>query len=243
MDDITTHSKLTDIWDKYNQVRVAGDKKSANKLLVDYIGLLKQQDEKVIKIFVDNICSLTLDADDKIIYNNGTEVSEKAIRIQHPLFKEIILPILKDQYKNHSAKHIKWVGQLEQFFYSDNATTEVFLKELNIAGYFEARHFFEKSFGIDNNQKTLTLLLNRIAQDINYYTHEVPIGVLVDPDVLHKELMTFRQYWQQCDTKNIWEAVLTEWELVAKHWTIYIANQDKYDTFENYLKANGIQLD
>jgi hypothetical protein len=243
MEDTTTHGKLTDIWDKYNQVRVAGDKKTANKLLVDCIGLLKQQDEKDINIFVDNICSLTLDLDDKIIYNNGTEVSDKDIRIQHSLFKEIILPILKDQYKKDSAKHIKWIGQLEQFFYSDNATTQAFLRELNIAGHFEARHFFEKSFAIDNNQKTLTLLLNRIAQDINYYTHEVPIGVLVDPDVLDKEVMTFRQYWQKCDTKNIWEDVLTEWELIAKHWTLYLATQDKYDNFENYLKTNGVKLD
>ncbi|MBK7959444.1 MAG: hypothetical protein IPK03_15980 [Bacteroidetes bacterium] len=126
MDDTTTYNKLTDIWDKYNQVRVAGDKKTANNLLVDYIDLLKQQDEKDIKIFVDNICSLTLDLDDKIIYNNGTEVSDKDIRIQHPLFKEIILPILKDQYKKDSAKHIRWIGQFEQFFYSDNATTQAF---------------------------------------------------------------------------------------------------------------------
>lgn len=241
MDD-TTHSKLTDIWDKYNQVRVVGDKKTANKLLADYIAILKQQDEKDIKIFVNNICSLTLDVDDKIISNNGTEVSEKDIRIQHPIFKEIILPILKDQYKKNNAKYIKWIGQLEQFFYSDNATTQAFLKELNIIGYFESRHFFEKSFAIDNNQKTLTLLLNRIATDINYYTHELPIGILVDLDVLDKELITFRQYWQQSNTKNIWEAVLTQWELIAKHWTLYLATKDKHDNFENYLKTNGIQL-
>jgi hypothetical protein len=243
MDDTTTHNKLTDIWEKYNQVRVAGDKKTANKLLVEYIDLLKQQDEKDIKIFVDNTCSLTLDLDDKIIYNNGTEVSDKDIRIQHPLFKEIILPILIDQYKEDSAKHIRWIGQLEQFFYSDNVTTNKFLKELNITGHFETRHFFEKSFALDNNQKTLNLLLNRIAQDINYYTHEVPIGVLVDPDVLDNELLIFRQYWQQSDTKKIWEVVLSEWELIAKHWKLYLATRDKYDNFENYLTTNGIQLD
>jgi len=67
MDGTTTHNELADIWGKYNQVRVAGDKKTANKLLVGYIGLLKQQDEKDIKIFVDNVCGLTLDLDDKII--------------------------------------------------------------------------------------------------------------------------------------------------------------------------------
>jgi len=243
MDDITTHNKLTDIWDKYNQVRVAGDKKTANKLLADYIVLLKKQDEKTIKNFVDNICSSTLDTDNQVIANNGTEVSAKDTRIQHPLFKEIILPILKDRYKKGSSKHIKWIGQLEQFFYSDNATTTAFLKELNIIGHFETRHFFEKSFALDNNQKTLTLLLNRIAQDINYDTHEVPIGVLVDPEVLDKELMIFRQYWQQSGTKSIWEVVLTKWELIAKHWTLYLGTHDKYDNFENYLKTNGILVE
>ncbi|MFZ9954808.1 MAG: hypothetical protein ACO3E1_01675, partial [Flavobacteriales bacterium] len=243
MDDTTTNNKLTDIWHKYNKVRVAGDKKSANKLLLEHIDLLKQQDEKYIKIFVDNLCSLTLDENHKIIDNNGNEVSDKDIRIQHPLFKEIVLPVLIDQYKKDSAKHIRWIGQFEQFFYSDFATTQVFLRELDIEGNFETRHFFEKSFSIDNNQKTLELLLKRIAQDINYYTHEVPIGVLVDPDALDKALMTFRQYWQQCDTKNIWENVLTEWELIAKHWSLYLATQDKYDNFENYLKTNEIQLD
>jgi hypothetical protein len=243
MEDTTTYDKLNNIWNKYNQVRVNGDKKTANKLLLDYIDLLKQQDEKDIKTFVDNICSLTLDIDNKIIYYNGIEVSNKDIRIQHPLFKEIILPILKEQYKKGSSKHIKWIGQFEQFFYSDKVTTYMFLKELDIIDPFESRYFFEKSFAIDNNQKTLTLLLNRMAQDINFYTHEVPIGVLVEPEVFEKELMVFRHYWQQSDTKNIWEVVLKEWELIAKHWTLYLANPGKYDNFENYLMINGINLD
>ena len=234
--------KLNEIWESYNQVRVAGDKKSANKLLLDFIDLLKQQDEKIIKAFVDNILNLTLEAENKIISNNGTEVSEKNIRIQHSLFKEVVLPILKDQYQMSSAKHIKWIGQLEQFFYSDFATTKEFLNELNITEYFETRYFFEKSFAIDKNQNTLKLLLNRIAQDLNHYTHEVLNSVLVYPEVLNKEIMTFREYWQECDSKINWEADLAEWELIAKHWTIFNEVQDKYINFENYLNINGIQL-
>ena len=241
MDDTNTHNILTDTWEKYNLVRVAGDKKTANKLLIDYISLLKQQDEIVIKKFVDSICISVLDADDEIIDNNGTDVSGREVRIQHPLFKDIFLPVLKDQYKKNSAKHIKWIGQLEQFFYSDNAVTTAFLKDLNITGYFEARHFFERSFAIEKNQNTLTLLLNRICRDINYYTHEVPDAVLVDPQVLDKEIMTFRQYWQQCNAKEDWEAVLAEWELIAKHWALYLANKDEYENFEHYLKSNTIQ--
>lgn len=243
MDYSTTPSALTDMWDKYNQVRVAGDKKTANKLLTDFIGSLKQQDEKDIELFVENICGLTFDTNDKIISTNGTEVSDSDIRIQHPLFKEIILPILKEQYKKGSAKHIKWIGQFEQFFYTDYATTQAFLKESNFTEYFEARHFFEKSYAIDANQKTLILLLNRMAKDINYYTHEVPRGVLVVPEVLTEELITFRKYWEQSDTKNNWKADLTAWDLISKHWSLYFADKDNYDNFEVYLTIHGIELD
>ncbi|TKC06573.1 hypothetical protein FA048_15295 [Pedobacter polaris] len=240
--DHVAHSKLTDTWDRYNQVRIAGDKRTANKILVDYIALLKQQDEQEIKIFVDHICSLTLEIDDKIIANNGTEVSDRDTRIQHPLFKEIILPVLKKQYQKGSPKHIKWIGQLEQFFYSDNTTTNTFLKELNISEYFEARYFFEKSFALDNSQKTLSLLLNRIAKDINYYVHELPTVVLAEPEFLEKELEIFRLYLQQFDNKNIWEVSLSEWELIAKHWKLHVAAKDEYGDFEDYLKANGIKF-
>ncbi|NBA88313.1 hypothetical protein GVN16_21250 [Emticicia sp. CRIBPO] len=242
MNDEKAHSQLTAIWNKYNQVRLTGDRKAANKILADYIDLLKQQNEKDIKIIVDNICSLALDGDKKITCSNEKEESDKDTRIQHPLFKEIILPILQDQYKRGSAEHIKWIGQMEQFFYSDYTTTRAFLIDLSIPGYFEARHFFEKSFAIDFDQKTLTLLLDKIARDINYYTHEVPTGVLVYPEVLNKEIMVFRHYWQQCDKKNIWEDVLKEWELIAKHWAVYCSTQDEYDNFENYLMKNKIQL-
>jgi hypothetical protein len=139
MNDKKAHSQLTAIWNKYNQVRLTGDRKAANKILADYIDLLKQQNEKDIKIIVDNICSLALDGDKKITSSNEKEESDKDTRIQHPLFKEIILPILQDQYKRGSAEHIKWIGQMEQFFYSDYTTTRAFLIDLSIPGYFEAR--------------------------------------------------------------------------------------------------------
>ena len=243
MDNLKLPDNLTNTWEKYNQMRVAGVKKAANNLLLEYIDLLKQQDETVIKNFVDYICGLNFDADEKILLNIETEASPKDITIQHPLFKEIILPVLIDQYKKDSAKHIRWIGQFEQYFYSDNSTTLAFLKAVNIEGHFETRHFFEKSFSIDKNQMTIQLLLNRIAQDINYYIHEVPIGVLVYPEVLNNELLAFKKYWQQCDTKNIWNNILTHWELIAKHWTIYHENLENYDNFEHYLNTNGIQID
>lgn len=238
MENRIPQNELTEMWHEYNQIRVTGDKKTATKRLLDFIDLLKKQDENDIQKFVDNLCELILEEEEKIIDSNGTEVSDKQVRIQFPLFKEIILPVLKVQFKNNSAKHIKWIGQLEQFFYSDKNLTTNFLKELNIEGHFEARYFFEKSFSIGKNQKTLNFCLNRIAQDINFYLHEVPFGVLISPEELEKELNTFRKYWLLSDSKNVWKEDLTQWETIAKHWKLYILNQDEYDSFENYLKLN-----
>lgn len=243
MHDSETHINLTGCWIKYNDARVAGDKKAANKLLADCIAFLKKQDSSTIESFVDEICGLTLDNDNQVISNNGTEVSDRAIRIQHPLFKEIILPVLANKYKSNSPRHIKWIGQLEQFFYSDHATTTNFLNQLNIDGHFETLYFFEKSFSLDNNQNTLALLLDRIAQDINYNTHEVPIGVNVEPDFLDQEIMIFKKYWEQSANKHLWDNKQKEWELIARHWRIYLNTQNQYDSFKNYLNSNEIQLD
>ena len=238
----TANINLTEIWDRYNQTRLTGDKRTANKILGDYIILLKKQEEKEIEEFVDKICTLTLEIDNKIISNNGTATAEKDTRIQHPLFKEIILPVLTRQYQKGSAKHIKWIGQLEQFFYTDHSTTVSFLKDLNISKYFYARDFFLKSFAIVPHQKTLVLLLNRIAKDINYCLHEVPTVVLATPEVLESELAIFREYLHQCDNKEIWADSLNEWEFIAKHWTAYHKAQEEFIDFEDYLSINGVRL-
>ena len=232
----TTNNDLTKTWDNYNQVKNSGDRKLANKLLVDFISELKRQSISTTDNFVDKICELAFNSD-------TAKVASTDQNIQHPLFKEIILPRLIEQYKNNSPKHIKWIGQFEQRFYSDHSMTTKFLKDLGIEGYFDTNYFLEKSFLIDNNQTTLDLLLDRIAKDINYDIHEVPLGVLVDPEVFDKELNYFKTYWKQSDKKNIWKDILVEWENVAFHWRTYFAMQDKYSGFEDYLNDKGIKLD
>ncbi len=243
MNNTETLAKLNDIWNTYRQARNTGDKKKANQLLRNYIDVFKLQDPKDIKIFVDNICHSVWDNERMPGLNHPSETPDNNNIIQHPLFKEIIVPDLIKEYNNNSALHMRWIGQFEQFFYSDFATTQSFLNELNIAGHFDTRHFYEKSFSIHQDQKTLALLLDRMAQDLNYYTHEVPIGVLVEPDFLNKEIKTFKHYWQKCNSKNIWNQVLSKWELIAEHWTLFVQQKDQFDNFENYLKIHTIELD
>lgn len=232
---------MIDLLNKYNEKRLAGDKKTANKLLREIINVLKQKDQEFITDFADDLCKRTLNLNE-ILANNGTDVSTNTDRIQHPLFKEIILPVLANRYLNDSPLHIKWIGQFEQFFYSDKEMTEQFLKQTNINGYFSAVYFFEKSYAIDNNQDTLNLLLQRIAQNIEYYVHELPFAVLVDPETFNNELNYFINYWNQLNDKEKWEIRLTEWGNIAKHWTKYTAEKEKYNNFIDYQEKQKIEL-
>lgn len=62
---------MTDTWIRYNQVRLSGDKKTANKLLTTYIQLLKQQPAADIRRIVDELCHQILDKSDDVISNYG----------------------------------------------------------------------------------------------------------------------------------------------------------------------------
>lgn len=66
---------MVNLWDKYNDIRITGDKKTANKILTEFISSIKLEDYSFRKDFIDNICETFLE--NKIAYNNGTEVSAK----------------------------------------------------------------------------------------------------------------------------------------------------------------------
>lgn len=92
-------------------------------LLAEFILLLKTQDNSCINHFSDRLCVQILDAENTIIATDGATVSAQKLRIQHPLFQEIILPNLIEGFKQNRPQHIRWIGQLEQFFYADQVTT------------------------------------------------------------------------------------------------------------------------
>ena len=89
-------------------------------------------------------------------------------------------------------------------------------------------------------QQTLKLLLNRIAQDLNYAVHEVPLGVLWEPEYLDKELNKFEQFYSQFNDKKAWKASLEYWQIIAKHWRIYRYRKKEFVSFEDNLKQNEI---
>ena len=226
--------KLNNLWSEYNAVRLSGNKKVANQLLNTFILNLKKQDEETINTFVTEICNHSL-CDPRVMSNNGKEVSSSIVRIQHPLFKEVILPVLAQNFRSRSSQHIRWIAQFEQFFYSDDPATREFLREIDVAYPFDTIFFLEKSYEIQNDQFTLNLLLNKLAQELDYAIHEVPIGVLWEPRVFDREVDKFRKYLDQVDDKQEWLTSFKEWTTIGEKWRTYSTDKTKNKNFEHYL--------
>ncbi len=243
---------------EYNQLRLKGDKKTANKILIEFINGLKNENQKTIESFVYSICKLVLDKAGQLS-NNGTDVSNSNNRIQHPLFKEILIPVFIRKYKENEATYIRWIGQLEQFFYSDNNTTQLFLESIKdelsesvqldsksnqdktiSCRNFSTQSFFIKSYHIEPDQKTLDLLLDRLAQDIFYAMHELPTGILVEPDIFINDIKEFEFYFEKSNKKAKWESYLHKWKSMGQHWKEYSENKSNYKGFKHYLDLNGI---
>jgi hypothetical protein len=246
-------------WLNYNQTRLGGDKKAANKILNSFINEFLKENAETIESFVYEICKLTLDIDD-ILSNNGTDVSISINRIQHPLFKKILLPVLVKKYNENDALYIRWIGQFEQFFYSDHRLTIQFLEDIDDklrdavqfdkttnsykdieCRYFETKYFFKKSYKIEPKQKTLNLLLKRLAQDIFYATHELPFGILREPNEFMEEIENFKFYFEKSNNQEKWKDTLHDWTFIGQHWKIFSKEKNKYENFDNYLNLNGIK--
>lgn len=250
---------LNQKWTDYNQMRLAGNKKSANQLLNDFINSLLLQNEEVRESFVYEICNKVLK--NNILDNNGTEVSEEEIRIQHPLFSKIIVPVLIKKHNENNPLYIRWIAQFEQFFYADNVLTTRFLKAINDDyrkvsvfskehneyvtekhQYFSTESFLKKSFAIEPNPTTLELLLKILAKKIDFQTHELPYIVLLDANEFEKEIEEFEFYWNKSTEKEKWSNALKYWQEISEHWKNYSIHKNDCTSFEEYLKRENTKI-
>ena len=242
MKSLAKHIDLNEKWTNYNCTRILGDKKGANKLLVQFIKEISQQKKSIVNQFCIEVCTQCLEKEG-IAVNNGTYISNQAIRIQHPLFKNIIVPFLVEGYNNNDALVIRWIGQLEQYFHSDNITTNEFLNIINVEYPFDTVIFFEKSYELKQDQQTLELILNKICKGLDYATHELPIGILFEPKTFDIEIEKLQRYLNEFNTKSAYRKRLNKWMKIGEYWRNYIEDKDNYANFEIYLKLNKYILE
>lgn len=253
------NSLLNEKWLAYNQTRLKGDRKSANKLLTNFIDDLLKETSATIEAFVYAICKSSSDSSE-VQDEKEANVLDSKIVIQHPLFKRVLLPVFTKKYKEGNAVYARWIGQFEQFFYSDHKTTQQFLADINDVlreavqvdpetnnykpvkqRYFSAVYFLEKSYRIEPNQETLNLILSKLAQDLCYATHELPTGILLHAEVFIRQINDFKIFLEKSTDKEKWESIVKDWSLIGEHWSMYSTYHEEYRDFESYLRENKVK--
>jgi len=239
------------LWEQYNRVRVAGAKKQANQILDTFLKCFKDQTPEVKATFVEKVCSKLLDPiTDDTTYNghylctNGVQVSDLPIRIQFPLFRDAILPELIRRFNIHDARAIRWIGQLEQFFYANQELWQDTCAELDLPFPVGSMFFFKRSFAIKPEQTTLRMIIKTYAMNLSYDCHHMPDGILCEPEQMNQTIADARNYWNQLEAspiKDEWNECLGVYERIAASWDDYCTHRFLYDNFEHYLAKNKIE--
>ena len=238
------------LWEQYNQVRTSGFKKQANQILNTFLECFKKQTVEVRATFVENLCTELLDRfssspNDFWLSTNGTDVSGLPIRIQFPLFRDAVLPELLGRFNAGDAKATRWLGQLGQFFYCDKRLWKLTCEELDLPWpETNTSFFFEKSYAINKDQITLQFIVSMYLGSLEYDCHEIPYGLLCEPEEMNRTVAESRDYWRQLDPselKDKWNEQLIEYERIAFCWDDYITHKFLYDDFYDYMIKNNIK--
>jgi len=203
----------------------------ATPLIRKFSAVLKTESYAVKKSFVDILLALI---------DNGNHNFRDPV-----IFYEIFIPVFVAEYKNENAKYIEWVGRYGELF----PFTMEFLKQVNALDVdhdsicaFKV-YFFEKSFLISKNQKTLDRLMERTHAHLEYSgIGGVFAGISLElkrsGNDLHKELEKSRKtlkpyidklekckWYCQISGNDKWEK---RWKAVLDYWDAYIAGFLKY---------------
>ncbi|PIE84434.1 MAG: hypothetical protein CSA07_01595 [Bacteroidia bacterium] len=203
--------RLQSLWQEYNRVRLAGSKKASNRLLLELIAGLRAEDEAHVEAFVHDLCSTLLASG--FLANNGEEVSNAPLRLQHPLFREVVLPVLARKCQQKDALYLRWAAQLQQFFYSDWACAETLVRAIGGApSSYDTLHLLERSYALQASEATLQLILEERARRLDYFSHEYPPTLLCTVELFRQEVAAFRDLLAERADSSQWSARLKGWE-------------------------------
>lgn len=166
---------IYDAWKNYHSVRLSGRKKLANLELENLIQNIKRLSKPLQEEVLLNLVGSILD-NSGFIGNNGTMVSDNKVRIQHPFFKQILLPYLIENCKRNVATSFRWAAQLKQFFYSDREAQILFAQDLNIQ-YYDCEYLLKRSYELEPVRHTAELILSEKYGALGFATHET-VGIL-----------------------------------------------------------------
>ncbi|WP_196140637.1 hypothetical protein [Aliikangiella sp. G2MR2-5] len=162
---------------------------------------LKKQASQHIKQFVE---SFDGGDEEKLWVKDYLEQRDYGHKVRHELYDRVIFPYLKEGYLKNDPWALYWLAETIQNIYSSEKLHEQIDYK---SDYFLLKQSFKLDSSNDDIRKSL---LNSIANQLGYATHEWPTGVLYAPDESPKDLIDEIEFGRSLDKEGKYTELFEE---------------------------------
>lgn len=152
---------LNNLWVSYQEKKEVGLKKEANKLLNKVVDELRRKDDKLKTDFVKDLLGK--------VYDEGT-----GFELQYPLLKQIIFPVLVNEFKKKSMPDVRWLCQIPYIDVESSLEIDRLVNNSNTR-----EELLLLALDLDKGDKIAQeLLLKYYINYLDFSIHEIPDGLL-----------------------------------------------------------------
>lgn len=229
-----TVAEMYALWEQYQRLRTIGSKKlrkQVNEVLNTFIECFKMQAPEVRTTFIEEICTQVFDslanAPDNFWLGGGfIETLALPIHIQSQFVSGVLVPELERLHRENPSD----------------------VQKILCLGAWCGFDFLGKSCATPKDQTILRKIIAAGMYRLGDFCHELPIGVLCNPELMNQNVAETRNYFEQLEPsilKDIWNEHLLRYERIAKCWGNYCTHKFLrdvlYDDFRHYMTVNEVE--
>lgn len=210
-----------ELWQLYLEKLRLGLKKEANQLLNDFISALENYSEVNLDQIVLALCE---------------HRKSDNLPVNHLLFKEIIYTNLIQNSLQLKPDYHYLLATFEQHIYSDQRLNKDISAMLNLdEKWFDSLEVLERELHIGLHLKAAKLLINKLARQLDYALHELPIGLLYEEKYINKLLRRMEELLGEYNLMDAsWQERIRFVKTVLVCWKDF-GSSSGFQNFEDYL--------
>jgi hypothetical protein len=168
-----------------------------------------------------------------------------SFKIRHPLFREIVLPILLEDYDNNVANSAKNLLYFYYLIHGGNLCADI-IKDYSLDQY----TLINRAIMQDPSDKSLRLQRIKLFIDLlEYELHELPHGVLFghgfasidECSLLLKHVDNISVWIEEEGLTHSYNDLITTAKVHINGYQDFLKNLDKYKSYEHYISVHGIE--
>jgi hypothetical protein len=209
------------LWHDYWRYLAQGLRRRALQAMETLDVRLQAYPTEVRQAWVRAWCRTHLDEDEDV-----------DLRRPYPLLAHLIIPELRRGYEAGEPSYARWLARL----YRSSIVHPRKLTELLARPNLTSKNLLREALRADPTDRHATQwLITELAGAFDYYTHEVPSGVLANPSSFREELDEFEGLAARLGLTDRYAAKLRLWRFHCERWAYYLQHRSEFVNYADYL--------